>query len=211
VKIACLHTLASNADLFEAARPPGVELTHLVRTDLLEQAERSGGMTAQIEQAAVSVLLELAAGADAVLLTCSTIGPAADAAAGLVSVPVVRTDASLARAAVARGGPVVVLCAVETTVAPSRRLFEAAAAETGARIDVQVVPDAWAAFRAGRIDRYHALVAAYADDLFDRGASTVALAQASMSGAVASSRKGHLLASPEAGIRAAAEAVARRR
>ncbi|WP_375450241.1 aspartate/glutamate racemase family protein [uncultured Devosia sp.] len=206
MKIACLHTLASNIAVFEAACPPGVKLSHVVRDDLLLEAERAGGVTHEIEARAAAELHRLGRNADAVLLTCSTIGSAVDLAASDAPVPVLRADASLAQASVAQGGEVVVLCAVETTVEPSRKLFLAAAerAHNGATIEVRVVPGAWAAFRRGDISQYHKIVAGFADELYRDGHQTIALAQASMAGAAALCQAGKPLTSPDIGLVAAA-------
>lgn len=86
MRIACLHTAASNAAVFDAACPAGVRLTHAVRPDLLAAAEAAGGLTPEIAAATAEALRGLEG--DAVLLTCSTLGPAAGGA--------LRADAALA-------------------------------------------------------------------------------------------------------------------
>ena len=212
-RIACLHTVASNVPVFDAALRDlalaGVELTHTVRADLLAAAEKSGGMTPAIAQQTGDALRALCADADAVLLTCSTVGPAAEEVAPTVSVPMLRVDAALAREAVRNGGKVVVLCAVETTVEPTRRLFEKAAQATGATIEMRLVPDAWDAFKGGDPDRYFSIIARAADAAGGDGVACVALAQASMAGAARLSSAGRPpLNSPAVGLKAAAEAAA---
>jgi hypothetical protein len=205
MRIACLHTLASNIEVFEAARPgDGVRLRHEVRQDLLEAAERGGGLSDEIAARTGEVLRGLAADADAVLLTCSTLGPSVAALTG-AGAPVLRVDAALAAGAVRGGGRVVVLCSAATTLGPTGALFEAAAAATGAAVELRLVPGAWDAFKAGRIPEYHAMIAAAADDAFRAGADKVALAQASMAGAAALCREGAPLSSPAVGL---VEAVA---
>jgi hypothetical protein len=205
MRVACLHTLGSNIAVFEAARPAGAEVTlrHEVRADLLE-AERSGSLTDEIAARTGEALRALAADADAVLLTCSTLGPAV---AGLADagVPVLRVDAALASGAVRGGGRVVALCTAATTLGPTRALFENAAAGTGATVELRLVPGAWDAFKAGRTAEYHAMIAAAADEAFRDGADKVALAQASMAGAAALCREEKPLESPTVGL---AETVA---
>jgi hypothetical protein len=200
--IACLHTAASNIAVFDAACLPGAALTHTVNEALLRDAEAAGGLTGAIADRTARALEALATpGVDAVLLTCSTIGPAA--ALARAPVPVLRADAALAEAATRGGGQVVVLCAVETTVAPTRALFAEAAARHGATLELRLVPGAWAAFRGGDVARYHALIAEAADAAHASGARTVALAQASMAGAVTLAKGPKPLASPSAGLAAA--------
>jgi hypothetical protein len=96
---------------------------------------------------------------------------------------------------------------VETTVEPTRAIFAEAAARHGASLDVRLVPGAWAAFRGGDPARYHAIIAAASDAAFAEGASQVALAQASMSGAVALAKGRKPLASPPVGLAAALAAA----
>jgi hypothetical protein len=204
--IACLHTAAGNIAVFDAACPPGATLTHTLRADLLKDAEEAGGLTDAIAQRTATALEALATpGVDAVLLTCSTVGPGA--ALARAAIPVLRVDAALAETATRGGGKVVVLCAVETTVEPTRAIFAEAAARNGASLDVRLVPGAWAAFRGGDPARYHAIIAAASDAGFAEGAAQVALAQASMSGAVALAKGRKPLASPPVGLAAALAAA----
>jgi hypothetical protein len=168
MRIACLHTAGSNVAIFEAARPDGVCLSHAVRPDLLEAAEAEG-LTPAIAAATVEALGAL--DGDAVLLTCSTLGPAAETAGAL------RADAALAEAATAAGGTVEVLCTAPGTLTATAELFGAAAARTGARLTIRLVPGAWALFHAGDQAGYAALIAREAEA---SRAGVVALAQASM-------------------------------
>jgi hypothetical protein len=206
-RIACLHTAESNIAIFDAALRElalgAVALRHHLRADLLAAAERAGGLTAAVADETADVLGKMCSGADAVLLTCSTLGPAADAAANGASGPVLRVDAALARQAAKDGGKVVVLCAVTTTLEPTRLLFEDAARATGAEIVVRLVPGAWDLFKAGDRDGYLALIAQAADDAFGEGARQVALAQASMAPAASlTSSARRPLSSPTAGLAA---------
>jgi hypothetical protein len=186
----------------------GIDLRHTVRADLLVAAEHEGRLTPEIAAQAAAALVDLCAGADAVLLTFSNLGPAAEAAAAKAAIPVLRVDAALAAEAAKGGGRVVVLCAVETTLEPTKRLFEAAGNATGAEVLVQLVPGAWAAFKAGRQDRYLDMIARAAIEAQRGGAARVALAQASMAGASDLVTEGERpLTSPVAGLVAAVSAA----
>ncbi|MGH6859310.1 MAG: aspartate/glutamate racemase family protein [Phyllobacterium sp.] len=208
MKIALLHTATGNVALFDAAALhlglPGGTLVHAVRADLLAAAETAGGLTPAIAGETAAVLRDLAARADAVVLACSTLGPSVDAV-GAIEVPVLRVDDALAREAASKGGRVVALCTVETTLAPTTRLFEEAARLTGARVDVRLVPGCWAMLKAGDLAGYHAAIAIAADRAYDDGAGIVALAQASMTGAADRVTRGpRPLTSPVCGLAAAA-------
>ena len=178
LNLACLHTAESNVSLFDAAAAalPGgaLLLTHQVRPDLLRAP------TPETLAEAANLLRDMAKSADAVLLTCSTIGAAA-AMASDAGCPVLRADAALAEAATRAGGALEVLYAAPTTLEPTRIIFEEAAARNGATIHMHLVEGAWALFHAGEMMAYHASIAAKAYSLPGR----VVLAQASMAGAAA--------------------------
>jgi Asp/Glu/Hydantoin racemase len=202
VRIACLHTAQTNVAVFEAAgRGLDARLSHVVRDDLLRSAEAQGGLTPEITRQTAAALLAMTDGVDAVLLTCSTVGPGATEAAGRATIPILRTDAALAETAVRAGGRVVVLCAVATTVAPTQALFAAAAEGTSAEVAIRLVDGAaWAAFRAGDQATYFEIIARACDAAFAEGADVVALAQASMSGAATLVTRGVVLTSPTVGL-----------
>ncbi|ABN90297.1 hypothetical protein [Burkholderia pseudomallei] len=60
-----------------------------------------------------------------------------------------RADTALAHACARAGERIAVPCAAPSSERPTRALFERQARETLARMEVGVVPDAWARFRAG--------------------------------------------------------------
>ncbi|WP_260849089.1 aspartate/glutamate racemase family protein [Burkholderia thailandensis] len=177
--IACLHTAASNVPLFEqAAAALGFaagSLTHAVRPDLLAAAALPEPIAAHTRAA----LVALARDADAVVLTCSTLGPSVDALAAHPK-SIVRADAALARACARAGERIAVLCAAPSSERPTRALFEREARATGARMEVRIVPDAWARFHAGDAAGYRARLARAADAAYAQGFDVVAFAQASM-------------------------------
>ncbi|AOJ03517.1 Asp/Glu racemase [Burkholderia mayonis] len=185
--IACLHTADSNVPRFECAAAalglaPG-SLTHRVRPGLLAAAERAAatgsGLPAPIAEQTRAALVALARDADAALLNCSTLGPSVDALAAHAK-PIVRADAALARACAQVGRRVAVLCAAPSTERPTRQLFEEEARAVGARVEVRIVPGAWARFHAGDAAGYRALLAQAADGAYALGFDIVAFAQTSM-------------------------------
>lgn len=184
--ISCLHSARTDIAVFETARRAlmldHVMLKHRVRSDLVSAAGTAGIAGPDILEQAVLELCSLARGAHGVLLTSSTLGPAATLAAARLAVPILRTDEALAHEAVRNGGNVVVLCATGAAITPTRALFDAASMATGAEIEIRVVPGAWDLLRAGRTEDGFRLIAEAADTASEEGA-TVALAQASMAGA----------------------------
>jgi len=202
--IACLHTGPGNPALFDAAAAslPGgaLRLTHESRPGWLRPLD----VALRAEVAAR--LRAMAAAADAVVLTCSTIGEAVEDARD-AACPVLRADAALAAAAARSGGEVTALYAAPSTRESTAKLFAEAAASTGARVTLDFVPDAWALFQAGRLEDYHAAIARTA-----RGAQgRVALAQASMAPAAALLPEAPPLTVPGTAVMAAARAALQHR
>jgi len=141
---------------------------------LLAEAERSGGMTAELRCRIANLINAQLPQFDAVLITCSTLGPVADDFS--VQDRVMRTDGMLAKALQRQSGPTVALCAAESTLAATRALF----CQPDSQVEVALVEGAWAAFKAGDTTRYFALIAAAAEQAYQQGAVAVALAQSSM-------------------------------
>jgi hypothetical protein len=175
-----------------------VELVHVVREDLLDRARDAGPESVARDVAAALRVMD----ADAVLCTCSTIGGVAEGADA--GVPVLRVDRPMAAAAVAVGGPIVVLAALESTLEPTLALLaeEAGRAERSPNVEARVVPGAWDRFEAGDVDGYVDLVRSAVGDVAH--AAVVVLAQASMAPAAdAAAPSVPVLSSPSSGLRAA--------
>ena len=190
--ILCLHTAHSNAVIFEQAAAelgwPAHSIVHQVHEELLLEAEAAGGMNASLRQKTAGQLDALAdhADIDAVLLTCSTLGPAvADCRSGKVW----RADGMLARkvAAALQSDPesrIALLCAAPTTYEATRNLFmgELQQGNADQRMQLQCVEGAWALFRSGDVAGYVAFMADAAVQAHAAGATQVALTQVSMDG-----------------------------
>ncbi|MEU3660533.1 aspartate/glutamate racemase family protein [Streptomyces sp. NPDC032940] len=208
--LALLHTSPVHIPVFDALRDvahPGLALRHHVDAGLLDRARREGPQAVRADVLTV-LRRAVADGARAVLCTCSTLGGIAEDAADAAGVPVLRVDRPMAAAAVAAGPRVVVLAALESTLAPTRALLAEEARRAGRPVEVRtrLVDGAWPCFEAGDTDRYAQLVADAADAV--TGADAIVLAQASMApaGRLTATRV-PVLASPAPGLAAGARAV----
>ncbi|WP_237296904.1 aspartate/glutamate racemase family protein [Streptomyces sp. 3211] len=175
-----LHTSPVHVPVFDALRDrdhPGAVLRHLVAPELLDRARTAGPES--VIPALRGLLTE--AGPGAVLVTCSTIGAAAESLAPALGVPVLRVDRPMAAAAVRAGRRIAVLAALESTLAPTRELLAEEAGERPVSIRTHLVAGAWERFEAGDTAGYLARVAEAAGSV--TGADVIVLAQASMAGA----------------------------
>ncbi|WP_019180714.1 aspartate/glutamate racemase family protein [Microbacterium yannicii] len=150
------------------------------------------------------------AGADVVMLTCSSISHFAAPVGEAVGIPVLRIDEAMADAAVQAGDRVAVLATLPTTLTPTLGLIRERAELAGRspQIASEVVDGAFAAVSGGDRDTHDKLVAAAIERLAAE-ADVVVLAQASMASAASVARVDvPVLTSLEPGIRRLSEAVA---
>jgi Asp/Glu/hydantoin racemase len=134
----------------------------------------------------VAGLVEAArtAGADVVMLTCSSISHLAAPTGDRVGVPVLRIDEAMADQAVGLGERIAVLATLPTTCAPTKALIHERAEAAGAAptITSEVIDGAFAAVAGGDRATHDRLVGA-AIERVAAEADVVVLAQASMAGA----------------------------
>jgi|SRR5579884_1062711 len=186
-----IHTVASLVTTFdelaaELAAPVGVTTTHLVDEALLAATRRDGLTKSTARHLFAYAVATQESGADAILVTCSSIGPAVDAIAPLIDVPVVRVDEAMAAQAVAIGGRVGVLATLESTMRPTGELVvrEARASGRPVEVEMRLCAGAFDAARAGDRERHDRLVEAELRALLPV-VDVVLLAQASMARALA--------------------------
>lgn len=150
------------------------------------------------------------AGADVVMLTCSSISHLAAPTAEAVGIPVLRIDEAMADAAVRAGDRVAVLATLPTTLTPTLGLLRERAELAGRSPEFvsEVVEGAFEAVASGDRATHDRLVAGAIERLAT-DADVVVLAQASMaSAAEAVSVDVPVLTSLEPGIRRLSETVA---
>jgi len=121
------------------------------------------------------------AGADAVLVTCSSIGAAIPVARQLFDFPVLRVDERMAETAVRAAGPIGVLATLPTTLEPTIALIRDAAARLGRSPEIvsSLCEGAFAAVSAGDTATHDRIVTAGLETLA-ASCGVVVLAQASM-------------------------------
>ncbi len=182
--VAFLHTadvhVATFSGLLSEVAPGAIDV-HVVDAELLSDARRYG-LDAGVEARVLARLRELAVREPGVIVcTCSTLGGSAERLAHEIETPVVRIDRPMAEKAVAHGGRVALVVAVDSTLAATRQLFEECAANAGSAVTLVDAPclDAWERFEAGDyagyLDRVARHVRALSEDV-----DVVVLAQASM-------------------------------
>lgn len=175
MRIACLHTaqvhVATFNELF-ADKAPDAQLWHMVREDLLAQAQ-VGGLEI-VAEPLFNAMAELAE-ADAILCTCSTLGPLVDQ---MGNAKAIRVDRPVMQTAAQAGPkPLLALCLESTRTASLGLLMEAANSDLTPT--VHMCDGAWAHFEAGDMAAYAGAIATSIRAAVD-GHDCVVLGQASM-------------------------------
>lgn len=140
-KVTIVHTSFVSVDdltrLFKEIGP-GIELRHIVDDSLLPEVLASGGVTNAVRSricAYYRAAEEM--GADLIFNQCSSVGEAADVAAGLIQTPVVKVDQKMAQVACETGARIAVVATLETTLGPTCRLIEKTAQAMGKEIELK--------------------------------------------------------------------------
>ncbi len=204
-KLGLIHTSATLVPMFAALckeKLPGVEVFNIADDSLVKGIREAGSITPAISKR-VSGYVESAelAGADYIMVTCSSIGPAVEAAAKQRGVPVLRVDQPMADKAVQTGRRIGVIATLSTTLEPTADLISRRAVIAGKKIELtsKLVEGAFEALMAGDGATHDARVAAALKEL-SKQVDVIVLAQASMARVVdtllAEDKRVPILASP---------------
>lgn len=204
-----IHTSATLVPVFAALckeRLPGVATFNIVDDSLVRAIGAKGALTADIARRVAAYIQSAeSGGADHILVTCSSIGPAVEAAAPFCAVPVLRVDQPMADRAVQTGRRIGVIATLPTTLHPTSDLVRRRAALAGREIALtaRLCEGAFEALMAGDAVTHDAKVAAALRELAG-AVDVILLAQASMARVVDSlpeaERRIPILASPPLAI-----------
>lgn len=180
-----VHTSATLVPVFAQLckeKLAGVNVFNIADDSLVKGIMSAGSLTPTIARR-VAAYLESAelAGADYIMVTCSSIGPAVEAAAKLIGVPVLRVDQPMADQAVATGKKIGVIATLRTTLEPTADLIRRRAENAGKKIELtsKLCEGAFEALMSGDGAAHDAKVAAALKEL-SREVDVIVLAQASM-------------------------------
>jgi len=161
---------------------PGVEIVHMVDESLLKDIIRDNDLTKPTARRVVGHILSAGqAGTDLILVTCSSIGPAAELGRELVDVPVMRVDEPMAASAVKKGSHIGVVATLASTLNPTVDLIrsKAKAEAKDVQVTASLCEGAFQAVISGDPATHDRIVASGIQDLIDR-VDVIVLAQASM-------------------------------
>lgn len=216
--LAMIHTSPTLTPLFGALAAelmPETTVFHMVDESLIKDTIREG----RLRRVTIRRLLKLIesaemSGADAVMVTCSSIGEGVVLGQKLFDIPVIRVDEAMAQAAVRMGRKIGVMATLRTTLEPTIALLREKAREAGKEIEIvkSLCDGAFEAVLAGDVTTHDRILSeALTKDM--KGVDVVILAQASMARVVKSMPHGALtmpvLSSPELAVMQAREVMAK--
>ncbi len=184
-KLVLVHTVSPLLPVFNklgAELLPGVRLAHILDEPLLERVRQRGQLAPEDSVRLGShVTVAEQTGAQAVLVTCSTISPCVDDVRAAASIPVVKIDEAMIAEAIAKGSKIGVVATAASTLAPTQLLLQAQADSAGQEIVVEsvLVENALPALLSGDGVTHDTLVRRVVLELSSR-VDVVVLAQASM-------------------------------
>jgi Asp/Glu/hydantoin racemase len=184
-KLGLIHTSATLVPVFAQLckeKLPGVETFNIVDDSLVKGIREAGEITPAISRRVADYLKSAeSAGADQILVTCSSIGPAVEAGAKSVGVPVLRVDQPMADKAVAAGTKIGVVATLSTTLEPTAEVISRRAQLAGKKIELtsKLVEGAFEALMNGEAATHDAKVSAALREL-SKQVDVIVLAQASM-------------------------------
>jgi Asp/Glu/hydantoin racemase len=215
--LALIHTSPTLAPSFTALcrrHIPEAGIFHMVDESMIQETVEAGSLRkTTIRRLVGQIASAEEAGADAVLVTCSSIGPGVTMAQEFFDIPVLRIDDAMAEKAVRQANTIGVLATLRTTLDPTTALLREKAAKAGRTVELVecLCEDAFPAVLAGDTATHDRMLRqALLEDL--KGVDLIVLAQASMARVVSTLAAGVLqapvLSSPELAVLRAREALA---
>jgi Asp/Glu/hydantoin racemase len=215
--LALIHTSPTLTPLFGALCAeflPETTIFHMVDESLIKDTIREGRLR-RVTMRRLLAMIESAgmAGADAVMVTCSSIGPGVVLGQKLFDFPVIRVDEAMAETAVRMGRKIGVMATLRTTLEPTIDLLAEKAQEAGVEIEVvaSLCDGAFDAVLAGDAATHDRILGqSLRNEMKD--VDVVVLAQASMARVVKTLPEGTLtmpvLSSPESAVMQARDVLA---
>ncbi len=207
-KLAILHTtpatIPSLKALCEELLPDTAVMNMLDDAVLGQLSSEPDSLGAVFERLLLYARAARLAGAQRLLLACSSIGGFAQWAKEKIDLTILRIDEPMAREAAARGKPIRLFATAATTLGPSLELIKRYAASP---VRHTLLSGAFAHLQAGNRAQYEAAILEGVGEALATDC-TVVLAQASMAGALgglSDAERERVLTSPRLGIMAVAE------
>lgn len=149
-------------------RHPDLEIYNILDDSLLAESVKYGTATENVKRRIVDYCYAAEnAGADAIMVTCTTVNEASAIARPMMKIPVFNIDEPMAKEALKAGKKFGVIGSVPTSPLATKRLLLQEAALQKKDIDIKIVvrEDAYAALMAGKTEVHNAIIREEMDKL----------------------------------------------
>ena len=212
IKIGLVHaTMNSIQPILHAfhAHHPSVDLINVMDEGLIWELNKTNEITQDMTRRLIDIASKAeSAGADAILLTCSSFSPNVEGFKHLFSVPIISSDESMLNEAVKIGGKIGVIATVAKAGPTTTNLLYETAEKQCKEIEVEtvVITDAFQALQKGDQAKHDEMIHAEIDKL-SAHCDVVLIAQYSMARAMDSYERGAMpiLTGPEVSANAIVE------
>jgi len=206
-----IHTSATLVPIFQELIAKyfvnkDIKVFNIVDDSLIKLTIERGELTPDTSRRVVDYVGSAeAAGADHILVTCSSIGSAVETSASLTKVPVLRVDQPMVDKAIQIGIKIGVIATLPTTLGPTSDLVKrrAVIAEKEIELTSKLCEGAFDALMGGQPEKHDEMVASALKELSQQ-VDVILLAQASMARVVGQlkeeDKKVPILTSPELAI-----------
>ena len=206
--LALIHTSATLVPLFQDLidkhlKGKDIKIFNIVDDSLIKNTIERGQVTPDTSRRVVNYIGSAEeAGADYIMVTCSSIGAAVESSVPLTKVPVLRVDQPMVDKAVQLGKRVGVIATLPTTLEPTSDLVRRRAAILNQDVEItsKLCEGAFEALMGGKPEIHDQMVASALKELAEK-VDVILLAQASMARVVGqlseADKKVPILASPE--------------
>ena len=161
---------------------PEVCVRNIVDDSLLAEVLENGGVTTDVKKRICAYALQAEIiGADLIFNQCSSVGEAADIAAELVHVPLVKIDEKMAEVACNSGKKIGIIATLQTTLGPTVRLVKKTAEKLNKEIQIteKLCEGAFNLLRNGDIKTHNKMVIKGIKELIEE-VDVIVCAQGSM-------------------------------
>ena len=186
-KLGLIHTSATLVPIFQELIDKhfvgrDLKVFNIVDDSLIKNTIERGMLTPDTSRRVVDYVGSAeAAGADYILVTCSSIGPAVESSAPLTKVPVLRVNQPMADKAIQMRTKIGVVATLPTTLEPTSDLVRRRALAAGKKIELtsRLCEGAFDALMGGKPELHDEMVASALKELSQK-TDVILLAQASM-------------------------------
>lgn len=142
-------------------RHPDLEIINILDDSLLADTVKEGDMPPEVARRIVSYACNAElAGADAIMLTCTSVNKASALSRELIKTPMFNIDEPMAKAAVEAGSKIGIIASVPTSPNGTKRLLYEAAKAAGKEIELKVVINeaAFSALMSGNTEEHNRII-----------------------------------------------------